>query len=524
MRNHGRRLLLASLILAAPALGARPAAAGVPTDELWAMVDRVHFFMQRHEVDGVTRETRILPNEAEEVRLSVIPQLLAYVELKRAAGWRGYDEDIVARADFLIAHQPSITTGTAFDGMLGDALLAAWEATGRVEYKDAAMPIVQRCLVLNGQQMTLNWGLMGAMALARWHRLTGDPLAEPKVATVLQSLHAWQNADGSFPHFCIATRDMHYTSWMSQELLLVRSQLEHPSIEPLLEGTRPFLEAHVSPEGEPFYGLFCTHGGGCTEVFYSRGGGCNDYDTRGWVNELGYLLFALEGRDTGTQEQVWSFLRSLERDGGFRDKWSYDPLPGDPIYVWATGDPSVIRTSVLFWSLAALLRQRGVSPIAVIPPPSEPRAPRDGGPPLPCDTDPAARTATTIMAAAPDRASPFLDGRTLALLAEPDCPGAGEIAQQQQQPAALTIRAVVARAARGLEIGFFTARGGSIRMTIHDVAGRAVASAETQAGTGSGSIRWDGRTSTGAPVAPGAYFVRLRSGDAVARGRVVVLR
>ena len=522
MRDHGRHRLLASLILAASALAARPAAAAVSTVDLAAMVDRINFFMQRHEVDGVTRETRVLPNEPEEVRLSVIPQLLAYVELKRAAGWRGYDADIIARADFLIAHQSSITSGTAFDGMLGDALIAAWEATGRVEYRDAALPILQRCLVLSGQQMTLNWGLMGAMALARWYRLTGDESAELKTATVLQSLHAWQNADGSFPHFCIGTKDMHYTSWMTQELLLVRAQLAHPAIEPLLEGTRPFLEAHVGPQGEPFYEMFCTHEGGCAEVLYSRGGGCNDYDTRGWVNELGYLLVALEGRDTGVQDQVWSFLRSLERDGGFRDKWSYHPLPGDPIYVWATGDPSVIRTSVLFWSLASLLRQRGVSPIAVIPPPSEPRPPREGGPPSPCDSDPAART-PVLRAAAADRTSPFLDGRRLALLAEPDCPGAAGEAVATP-PAALTLGTVVARPGRGLEIGFFAARGAPIRLSIHDVAGRAIAGVEAQASAGSNVIRWDGRTQTGTPVPPGAYFIRLRSGDAVARGRVVVVR
>jgi len=521
----GRSCLLALIVFAPAATRVQNAGAD---DDLAATIARVDFFLQQNEVDGVSREPRELPNESEEVRLSVVPQLLAYLDLRRAAGGRGYDDDIVARADYLLMRQPAITTATAFDGMLGYALLGAWEATGQVAYRDAALPIVQRCLLLSGSQLTLNWGLMGAMALARWHRLTGDPLAAQKVSGVIHSLAPWQNADGSFPHYCAGTRDMHYTSWMSQELLLIRAELALPTIDPLLDLTLPFLEAHVDPLGVPVYGLFCTRRGGarCGDVFYSRGSGCNDYDTRGWINELGYLAFVLEGRSTGVQRTVMDFLGSLERDGAWRDKWAFPPLPGDPIYVWANGDPSVIRTSIIFWSLAALLQRRGASPIAVIPPPGEPRTPLDDGdgPIVPGDADPAARTpvAPATLAAAADQVSPFLDGRRLALAAAPESRQGGLAAASA--PAALTITDVVLRPAHGIEIRFVSARGGPVRLAIHDVAGRAIGSAEAQTAAGAGAIHWDGRTHSGTHVPPGAYFARLRCAEEVATSRIVVLR
>jgi hypothetical protein len=511
MTRLGRPIARAFLLAIALA---GPSAARAQTAELAATVGRIDAFMQRHEVDGVTRETRVLPNETEEIRLSVVPQLLAYHELWRAAGGHGHEEDIVARADFLVVHQPAITTNTAFDGMLGYALLGAWEATGRAEYRDAALPIVLRCLTLTGNQLTLNWGLMGAMTLARWHRLTGDAAATLKVDATLRTLPGWQNGDGSFPHYCAGTRDMHYTSWMTQELLLVRAEMAHGLIDVLVSRALPFLEHNVDVAGEPQYGWFCTKRTGCALVYWSRGAGCNDYDTRGWINELGYLAYALEGRPAGVQERVLGYLAALEGEGAWRDKWRYPPEAYDPIYVWASGDPSVIRTSVVFWSLAALLGRRTGAPVAALPAPHG----SDFG-----SADPGLGADLAAFAPA-DPVSPFLDGRRLARLATAGGPGEGGAATDGDGPAPLEVEALRSRADGGVELRFVAPRAGAARLSIHDVAGRRIAVVESPAGEASGVFRWDGRDAAGAPVRPGIYFARLSCGDARATARIAVLR
>ena len=513
MRESGRAIFHALVLAIAVAT---PAAARAQTADLAATVGRIDAFMQQHEVDGVTREPRTLPSEAEEIRLSVVPQLLAYLELWRMSGGQGHEDDIVARADFLVSHQPTITTNSAFDGMLGYALLGAWEATGNLAYRDAALPVVLRCLSLAGNQLTLNWGLMGAMTLARWYRLTGDVPAGLKVDAVLRTLPGWQNHDGSFPHYCAGTRDMHYTSWMTQELLLVRAEMAHGLIDVLVSRALPFLEQNVDPSGEPQYGWFCTKRTGCAMVFWSRGAGCNDYDTRGWINELGYLAYAMEGHSAELQGRVLAFLAALEREGGWRDKWRYAPEPGDPLYVWASGDPSVIRTSVLFWSLAALLGRRAGAPVAALPPPGVGSSLAAADPGLAADLE----------AYAPaDSASPFLDGRRLARLAAaaasaPD----GHATEDGDAPGPLEVEALRARPDGGVEVRFVARQAGPARLSIHDVAGRRIAVVEAPAGEGGGVIRWDGRDASGARVRPGAYFARLSCGNAVATARIAVVR
>ena len=131
-----------------------------PSEDLLA---RMTAFFHRGEVGGVTPDSRSTINPSEAARLGVVSQLLAFNQMARLHPSRVARQDVIDRADFLVDHFDELTSGTAFDGMTGYALLEAYEATGDIRYFNAAKVIVDQCKRLYGFQNTLNWGLMSAM-------------------------------------------------------------------------------------------------------------------------------------------------------------------------------------------------------------------------------------------------------------------------------------------------------------------------------------------------------------------------
>jgi hypothetical protein len=89
----------------------------------------------------------------------------------------------------------------------------------------------------------------------------------------------------------------------------------------------------------------------------------------------------------------------------------------------------------------------------------------------------------------------------------------------------------VARAGSGYEISFASRAGAPVQAGVYDVTGRRVASlGDRGAGNGSNvstaglrSFRWDGRDDSGAPLARGVYFVRVKAGGAVASTKLAHL-
>src|SRR5207247_1940698 len=195
-------------------------------DPLVPLVRRIDRYFERNESGGVVLDWRWVVNETEAVRLSVTPQLLGYVELYRVHPTHRIRQDIVDRADYLLARFDQVRSGTVFDGMLGYAFFEAFEATGDARYFDAGQVVVTQLEAQPGTALILNGGLMAAMAFAADYRLTGDAEAERLARVVLTSLPAYQNADGSFPHWCPGTRDISYTDWMAMELILIQRRLD----------------------------------------------------------------------------------------------------------------------------------------------------------------------------------------------------------------------------------------------------------------------------------------------------------
>ncbi len=103
---------------------------------------------------------------------------------------------------------------------------------------------------------------------------------------------------------------------------------------------------------------------------------------------------------------------------------------------------------------------------------------------------------------------------SLAAVGAPVAAGAGPVLTAAPNPARGSIR-----------LAFAAPPGVSLRLAIHDVAGRLVREFRPgPAEGGRGQVVWDGRDSSDNPAAPGVYFARLEGGPAVLTRKLVIVR
>jgi hypothetical protein len=512
-------------------LGMAPVSRAEPADPTLAILQRTDAFLHRGEVDGVTRDPRNLWNPPEEIRLSLIPQLLGYCELFQTFPHTTAYQDIVDRADFLLAHRGEATSGSAFDGMLVLAFLQAHAITGDARYRAAAEPYLATFRAMSETQLHLNGGLMVAMALAEDARATGSVASLNKVHEILLVVAREQNRDGSFPHYCPGTRDIHYSAWMAMELILIGERVSDPLIDQMLAGVNGFLCGRVDAEGNASYEDVAPSG--ARAVFYSLGDGCADYDTRGWSNELGYAALLFDHfRDVRAGGEL-DRLNQLQDQGAFPDKWAYMPDPNDPVFPWANASHSVIRTSVIFWSLASLYAARGTHvPVHYEPPASDEVAADQGvgdqrestveAAPVPDDGDEAAEDLAAYVAQheAPAAIVP------LGAESEVATTRAAPAATEQPLPKELSLG--LARpnpAADGCAFALRLPEASEVRLRVFDGTGRLVRDLSPGAlPAGTRTLRWDGRDQAGRLAPAGLYWIEARAREWRARTRVTLAR
>jgi hypothetical protein len=456
------------------------------SDPLKSLLIRADNFLRREESGGATLDPRRLFNLPEEIRLSVVPQLLGYCELQPLAWREDSTLSLVERADFLIQGMDAFRAYDAGDGMLGYALLRAFEITGNPRYQEAARPIVETCLALDLSQLRLNRGLMAALVLAQHHRMTGDESALAKAREIVWLTAREQHADGSFAHVCPPSRDVHYTAWMAMELHLLGRILDDPVIPSALGRAHAFLQDRVGLDGITSYEKPIALDR--MLYYYSLPTCPGDYDTRGWTNELGYLALLFDRFKDERYRPVIGHLATLEDKGAFPDKLGYWPPPEDPFYGWASASRSVIRTSLIFWSLACAYADR-----------------LNGMP----KSDLLAEERIGSVSDGPE-ANPRV--RSL-----PTATSAGS----------LHLGLIAPNPARGgawIELRLPDAS--AIHLSIHDPAGRRVRSLlDSRGDRGLRRVRWDGRDDAGLPAPPGMYFVRLDvQGQSAATARFVLVR
>jgi hypothetical protein len=200
---------------------------------------------------------------------------------------------------------------------------------------------------------------MVAMATAKHWRLTGDARSERKTHDIIAGLTPYQNPDGSFPHWCAGSRDIHYTAWMAMELIHISRMTRDSRIEPMLSTMSRFLDGRIGPDGRAIYQDPGPRAPGRTDYFYSRATGCpQDLDSRGWTVEPAYCALLFDRQGSANYRGVMTFLDSLAVDGTVPDLYGYRPPPGDPEYPWTIADTSVVCMSINLWVLSTLAADR----------------------------------------------------------------------------------------------------------------------------------------------------------------------
>jgi hypothetical protein len=483
----GLGLLLAACCLLPPAAarGASPATSAPShpaldwEDPLAPMIRRIDHYLQEFQVDSVTMDWRYSVIPSEEIRQTVVCQLLAYVELARLDPRLRLRVEIVRHADYLLPRLGQVRSFGPFDGMLAYALLGAYEITHERRFLDAGSQIVTDLLAIPTSQCVLNGGLMVAMATAQYWRLTGSVPAAQKTQAIVVQLVPYQNADGSFPHWCWGSRDIHYTAWMAMELIHIQRMLYDPLIEPFLSTMSTFLAGRIGSDGRAIYEEACPDYPGCMVYYYSRATGCDyDLDSRGWTVEPAYCGLLFDRRGSPKYQPVMTFMRSLENGGTIADLYGYWPPPSDPEYPWTTADTSVVCMSIILWTLSTEVTdrvERGVPVNLVLDDLIDttldvPPGPRPAEPPRPLAVEP----------------NPAPGGCVL------------RFSLTFAQHGALTIFDAGGRRVRTVEAGEF-ARG------LH-------------------TPRWDGRDDAGRTLPEGIYFARLRLEGGTQTRRIALLR
>jgi len=466
----------AALCLALSA-AALPAAAD-PGDPLGPLISHAESFLHREESEGVTLDRRHFYSLPEHLRLTVVPQLAAFCDLYRFSPTDARMADIVERADYLVRLGRVAMSGDAADGMLAYALLKAYEITGNVAYRDGAQPIISRYLVAPVADGDVNRVLMIGLGLAQYRSLNSDPVATTRLDEILLLVARSQHADGSFDHVCDGARDVHYTTWTAMELDLVGRLYENPNLPRMLDRAQGFLLRRVAGDGTTSYDE--TLSTGAMVYYYSKPVCPSDYDTRGWVNELAYNALVFDRAKDFRYNQLMNRLLNLEAQGAWPDKWGYLPAWSDPSYVWSTAPRSVVRTSLVLWSLAAIQSRRGV------------------------------RGQTIYMAPAPPSPSAEITSSVAA--------SRGEEAAWERDVLSLSPNPARENAWIALRLP----RSADVKLVVLDATGRRVRDLlhENQA-AGTRVIRWDGRDQAGARVPAGVYFVRLEAEGRIRSARLV---
>ncbi len=472
--------LLLSGMPGAAALPARlfPPLANAWEDPLAPMVRRIDHYLQECQVDGVTMDWRYSVIPSEEIRQTVVCQLLAYVELSRLDPRTRLRVEIVRHADFLLGRLQEIRSFTPFDGMLAYSLLGAYEITHEQRFLDAGSSMMNDLLAIPTSQCVLNGGLMVAMATAEYGRLTGSAQAEQKTHDILAQLVPYQNADGSFPHWCPGSRDIHYTGWMAMELIHISHLMDDPHIEPFLSTMSTFLEGRIAPDGRAKYEEPCPDYPGCMLYYYSRATGCGyDLDSRGWTVEPAYCGLLFDRQGSPQYQPVMTFLDSLEDGGTIADLYGYWPPPSDPEYPWTIADTSVVCMSINLWVLSTAIADRV-----------------GRGVPVDLVLDDVIDTSVT-----PPEPPLVYNARPLSV--EPNPAPGGCV----------------------LRFSLATPRRGSL--AVFDASGRKVRTLESGGfARGAYSPRWDGRDDAGRSVPEGIYFASLRLDHSVQTRPFALLR
>lgn len=310
-------------------------------------IQKTHLFLLTHK-NGLpyTPEARDLQPFTEVVRLNIDTQALGYLNLYNYTDNVQYRREAEARLDAIIALGDQALRHTSFDGQLGYSFLYGYELTSNTAYRDYGLRIADQCLTYPTNMM--NWGYMCAMNLGKAYKLTGDQKYLTAARVVTQNTSDKQFPDGAFPHRASLSygENTGYTSWLIYEMFQYRqADPQNPDMDFAILKATDFLARRVNPDGSLNYE-------DQNGSYFSDPGNADGRGGTGDLASIGYNLRAA-GKNAEAQRAL-SFLFRQEltgaQRGSYPDKWAWF----DPANPWANGNPSVLRTSLIFWYLTSI--------------------------------------------------------------------------------------------------------------------------------------------------------------------------
>lgn len=317
--------------------------------DLMTELDKTEKFLQRYKFlslqgatssPGYSADPRPLTPESEVIRLNIDTQAHGYLNLYLLTGnpvYRGEAED---RLNAMLAMDQNLLN----NGMVGYTFLVAAEKLGTPAYRQFGLRVADDCLPQTG--IAPNWGYMCAMVMGKAYTLTHDQKYLNKLREVTHLTGTIQHDIGSFPHNLGDGPSLPYSGWLMEEALFIRQEdVSNPDLDIQLLKSKNFFRQRVNTDGS---------------LSYEDAAGRYDYNAglgnvRGWTSNIAPVANVL--KSMGEIESAQQLLQFLFRQqmtgknaGGYPDK--YDNL--EPDVLWATGRPSILRTSLIFWDLTTI--------------------------------------------------------------------------------------------------------------------------------------------------------------------------
>jgi len=297
-----------------------------------------------------TPDPRPLTPFVEVLRLNQLSQTMGYINIFEKYRTATFRSEALARVNYFLNLGDAAYGNGPRDGMIGYMFLEAYRVFGDSRYLQAGINIADTCAALPDKDLVMNGGLMCALGLGAAFQATGNTLYRDASRRVTKNTIPKLFPDGTFPHLptLAGGKNIGYTVWMNTELLLLGG------MDPL----DPFTDYMTRKTAERISTLIDANGNLIThtetENFASDPGNENTgygSDVAGLFS-LGLSMVATNHSDLARRTLTKGFLlRKGGADyGGYPDV--YNPTEWPITNIWASGNPSVLRTSLIFWYMS----------------------------------------------------------------------------------------------------------------------------------------------------------------------------
>jgi hypothetical protein len=301
-----------------------------------------------------TPEPRELTPFVEVLRLNQLSQTMGYINLYASTHKLVFRREAQNRVNYFLSLGENALGNGPRDGMIGYMFIEAYNQFLDNRYLTAGLEIADYCVSLPDKDMVMNGGLMCALGLGAAYKATGNTLYRDHARRVTANTAPKQFADGAFPHLptLAGGKNIGYSIWMATELLLLgQFDAQDPNTDFMLLKTSDLTSKLIDPVGNLITQT-------ATENYASDPGNENvgyGKDAAGLFS-ITLDLYATGKKDLAARVLQNGFSHRLNgvNTGGYPDVYdpTMDPIPN----LWASGNPSILRTSLIFWYMTLIPR------------------------------------------------------------------------------------------------------------------------------------------------------------------------